>query len=105
MELTAKDLRIGNYVVQKGSNFAEEVTLELLCRKDVVLEPIQLNEKWLEQLGLSLQEGYIGYYSIGKIHISVEGQVYVGVEETWLCEIHFVHQLQNLFYSICGEEL
>lgn len=66
------------------------------------LRPIRLNETWLTKLGF--QEGQIGYYYNGDITVSVEGQVYFGETETWIAEISYVHQLQNITHALTGQE-
>ena len=71
--------------------------------KPIEIKPIKLTENWLIKFGL--EEGHVGYYHIGEFIISVEGQVYFGETETWIAEIHFAHQLQNLYYALTGEEL
>jgi hypothetical protein len=110
--MKANELRIGNVFIEKYSNKVIKV-LELLRSGNIVFDfeclttwqavPIKLNEGWLIKFGL--EEGTVGYYHIGEFIISVEGQVYFGETETWIAEIHFAHQLQNLYYALTGEEL
>lgn len=116
------ELRIGNKVMQdkeicdvvsisgiKYSFNQQDVDLYYYgnnkLEKHVVssLKPIPLTEEWFLKFGFN--EGYSGYYHIGYFIISVKGQVYFGETEAYIAKIHFVHQLQNLYFALTGEEL
>lgn len=117
--MEAKELRIGNFVGQgllhTGIGGYDHYTVrelhETVCffnesdtgeyYKD--FKPIQLSENWLIKMGL--EPGYPGYYHIGELAISVEGEVYFGESEIWIAEIFTVHSLQNLYFALTGEEL
>lgn len=111
--MEANELRIGNYIsdVHASENGHWQVTQlrDKLCFYDGLfssyenLKPIRLTEKWFKWL--DFEEGIVGYYYKDDVIVTVEGQVYFGETETWIAEIHFVHQLQNLFFSLKKEEL
>jgi hypothetical protein len=68
-----------------------------------LLTPIPLTEEWFINFGL--HQGTWGYYHKNGFVISVERQVYFGEEEVWIAELNYVHQLQNLYFTLTGEEL
>ena len=111
------ELRIGNFIYDsfKGrlvklcsiSSNSDNLGLDyegLIYNENIFhIIPVPLTEEWL--LKFRFNEGYTGYYYIGDFLISVEGQIYFGETETWIAEIHFVNQLQNLYFALTGDEL
>ncbi len=120
--MKAEELRIGNLLQDKVSNTLLKV-IEL-TEKDVItyvidrskfplqkgwgLQPIPLTEEWLlmfgaEKIYASLYdfEGYeFGYFSF------TEDGLIIVFQSQQLCEpIKYVHQLQNLYFALTGEEL
>lgn len=68
------------------------------------VEPVGLTVEWLEKCGFELTE----YYArIGKLTLKQTYDGYVPVGERYAIgvEIKYVHQLQNLYQSLTGEEL
>lgn len=66
-----------------------------------ILIPIPIDEKWLEMFGYNL---------ITENHYSVLGHLILKLEDRFYCDkngvqIKYVHQLQNLFFSLTGNEL
>lgn len=113
-ELKATDLRIGNYVTQKGARFVEIVDFEhfeLLSRKAIVLEPIQLTEEWLLKFGFEKQE------RINGIDYNLHPLIFMFKNKSiWMLKIQMqtidngnkikhVHQLQNLYFALTNTEL
>jgi hypothetical protein len=112
------ELRIGNWI-QDGNEF-EQITIDHLnclysgrCEYD----PIPLTEEWLlkfgfeykvEELGVRFYEIQIG---ISFISLSIEGHFNINSGESyWYMDRDFkapkyVHQLQNLYFALTGEEL
>ena len=106
--MNAKDLRLGNYF---QSNIIQQVQIEhlefLLNDKfdHSVMQPIPLSEEWLQKMGFSTTTySEVGMYTVknksGKYYFCCD---YIGREFQY--EIQFVHQLQNIFQSLTGEEL
>ena len=120
------ELRLGNYVKYRGSiykvlsivntsNTKEEsyyVDLNFVHRhlKGIdtrEVEPIYLNEDWLLKFGFKPAEFHDFLYKNifiinygGKYYRAyLDGKTRIDVE------LKYVHQLQNLIHSICGEEL
>ncbi len=76
------------------------------------VEFIPLTEEWLVRFGFELleNEGDIKYFQLGKYGVKMEEEqdfyFYKGEDViSTLAEIYFVHQLQNLYFALTGEEL
>lgn len=129
--IKANELRIGNHVLYKpyGNRDGQPVRIEgLLGMKAYFdrhsnesgmlhcLQPIPLSEEWLDRMGFEKRDidGQI-YFSFGGVDIAAsnssdgyflvtedahEGNLY------WLGNpFKHVHQLQNLYFALTGEEL
>lgn len=121
--IKANEVRIGIWLqYQKSKPF--KVTTDLLMDHrfwediDQNIEPIPLTPEWLERCGLELRkEDKIWQIQVGNtsyLEIEAEEPFMCGVTpETWrdICpiyiwnEIKHVHQLQNLYFALTGEEL
>lgn len=104
-KLKANELRIGNLVNTKyGIKVVTDINVNQYCffLEDHVT-PIKLSEKWMLELGF--EDGEEGHYYINKFIINIYGEVYWGDSEEWLGELQYVHQLQNLYFALTGEEL
>ena len=70
-------------------------------------EPIPLTEEWLLKLGLSKRLGEfrkeMENERIFILHL-FGGEYYYANTEAFI-EIKYVHQLQNLYFALCGKEL
>ena len=118
-KLTANELRIGNLVLFSDNSTIFEVTgieigglyvknqVEQTWIEIYTFEPIPLTEEWLLRLGFD-KLGIVYYiikkvieinYFNGIVGIDIRGQ-YVGTPH-----IKYVHQLQNLYFALTGEEL
>ena len=132
--MTASDLRIGNYLTDykdgillsvarieaieytewnSGDDF--NVTALEYGTKERYLEgefePIPLTEEWL------LKFGFDHHYDLGKrkfmniktltieTNSSENFPVYYTTQKIIICYIKYVHQLQNLYFALTGEEL
>lgn len=75
------------------------------------IEPIPITEEWLDKLGFRGKKVYdaIFEWRIGdslKEHcIQTDGEAFVWTHYKDGIDIKFVHQLQNLYYALTGEEL
>ena len=116
MELSATELRIGNYhfyhIVDKLDERGE---YDEICKIDAddfrILEnfdcpeykPIPLTEEWFLKFGfensekIAVHNRFVWY----KDHIGIKGML--GVVKPVECK--YVHQLQNLYFAMTGEEL
>lgn len=130
--IDTKDLRIGNYLlfVDKqieilgiDASIVNRDTPHVLFQNTgddrimaIALEellPIELTANWLKVLGFFYKDGAAEYGEERKngVHLYVhdEDRGYfhfsLGVFHGTKVEIKYLHQLQNLYYSLTGEEL
>ena len=114
-DMKANELRIGNYIQVKGEKYNSQI-MWILPREvgldnsvDEIfisdLEPIPLTEEWLIRFGFEVKSASVTHkysYNIGffvlsnglRSNISYDGY-----------EIKYVHQLQNLYFALTGNEL
>lgn len=118
MELSARELRIGNYLEHYG-NLAH-VTWDVICDVEAGkgnYRPVPINEEWLEKFGFKKTPHYIelefGLMSIDFNRLSNEFSLYVTNGEKFEdyegtsipIDIKYVHDLQNLYFALRGTEL
>ncbi|WP_395762371.1 hypothetical protein ACH34C_07145 [Elizabethkingia anophelis] len=120
--MDATELRIGNLITRQdiGNGYARiETILEL--RRDSVftsgpinvtcnyddISPIPLTYDWLIKFGFTNDENY---FNIGNLHYNLETKkIYIGNDHVSSghddTELIYVHQLQNIYFTIKREEL
>jgi hypothetical protein len=118
--MKASELRLGNWVEQPndGVTRVTAVLNDLQIKTetgyvDKYCRPIPLTEEWLLKFGFKdLPVNYMGFYEfkIGTFSIIREQDEYCFPYETYSgdnidLEIKHVHQLQNLYFALTGEEL
>lgn len=118
--MEVKELRIGNLLQWRNNNAECEVTPSLFQNtyfwghieaKDI--EPIPLTKEWLLKCGFEGRELSLDIVNIGFMEADVDTErVWIGlsvgkyVEEcNLLPDLHYVHQLQNLYFALTGQEL
>lgn len=116
MKIKTTDFRIGNIVKHKnGIKLHISATILYQGGIDEYLKPIPLNGSQLIQFGF-IKSGFgsfvmdnkiIGFieidikyktFSVGGSGSITGGQLYIG-------KIHYVHQLQNLYFALTNKEL
>ncbi len=118
--MEAIEFRIGNYV-DLGNRIAkvieiyskavtvvdlEETQDTLECLESRV-KPIILSEKWLVNFGFKKNAEWFSN-SLFEINIEERGahvRLIMGGISKYLLHIKYVHQLQNLYFALTGEEL
>ena len=114
--MDARELRIGNYVTvdhpRHGEKYIEvesvtNDTINMEFRPYYIgdLQPIPLTEDWLLKFGFVYIYGE--WHKEGFNFCINDKIVYTSNEfnYTEVCKLESVHQLQNLYYSLTGEEL
>ena len=118
--MKVEELRIGNLFENSYQSYSTVTQLstkvydeEYACHNIDGCKPIPLTEEWLVKLGFKKDSlsftGEIGYAKRGHNY-------YVGISDNGFNEYMFhnphfnliikhVHQLQNLYYALTGEEL
>lgn len=125
--METSELRIGAYVMYEPNGEicrVSELAGNKFIRASVVnypntsigryLAPIVLTEEWLLKFGFTKRtysSGHPEYHIYPKGHHSnincllFEGKLRVSIINQSICTINFVHQLQNLYFALTGEEL
>jgi hypothetical protein len=116
--MKASELRIGNLIKGKSPEkkvYEEPVELNeyyflLFLNNMMDVEPIPLTEEWLLKFGFEKTEwdNFNSYrLIIGNNDYAIvlysDGNCEVG--DIITCKIEYVHQLQNLYFALTGEEL
>ncbi len=131
MKIPANELRLGNYYrVSRVDSFGEDIiyveakieTLEITHGElvdPISPEPIPLTEGWLKKFGFDNKDYKKGYIGIDVNHTDfvlcypkthIEHSKYFCWEHQhgrlpMFNEFKWVHELQNLYFAITGEEL
>jgi hypothetical protein len=110
--ISAQELRIGNWVMIDPSSIPQQVC-DVMC--DCVttdntrgahyglVDAIPLTEEWL----LKFRFDDLGTYGYGRgnFHICLHGNEFYFPINNRKVFIKYVHQLQNLYFALTGEEL
>ena len=115
--MKATELRIGNYIEFCDN---ESWSLHIVVPKDLHVmhmldsdlsesyRPIPLTKQWLRKFGFDYEGKTFHWYTKGKVSISfTEGRMVldIGVSYNQFKIPEYVHQLQNLYFALTGEEL
>lgn len=116
--MNAKELRIGNYVYGQWNKLLKQnkgERTELRIIENVNLQSakkydfIKINEDWLLKLGFEKHSVNPFWFRKKHLCISVGGKVELISWDMQVfkidTEIKYVHQLQNLYFALTGEEL
>jgi len=102
--MEAKELRIGNWV--KLDSGTETIIrgggINAIEMQQLRVEPIPLTEEWL------LKFGFYKSNVTARIDLYPEDDgvyFYFNIDPAKRVKIEYVHQLQNLFFALTGEEL
>jgi len=106
--MKASELRIGNYIEVNGE--IRQVTSGIIVTIDTIskpdTKPIPLTEEWLlkfgfDEKGIGYAKGfiYLWHYDDG-IFLEL-----VSDSNSHNTPLKYVHQLQNLYFALTGEEL
>lgn len=116
--MKASELRIGNFVEFDGEESKiESISLGvksghvvyLECYGDLILfdhlEPIPLTEEWLVKFGFEEKDGYFTKNKDDIYNNYTDNSFDYVINGIVIIEIKHVHQLQNLYFALTGEEL
>lgn len=117
--MNATELRIGNLILDGDGNECciNTAIIQIIEReKGHLFKPIPLTEEWLKKLGFEIRsedEGISKYYYISGIpfELSEDGSSkgfdfsYFYDKPYYLCNVQYVHQLQNLYFALTGQDL
>ncbi len=121
--MTARELRIGNYINPKFpmkvvNIFPDEVNADFEGNEGDVfefknedIEGVPIDEEWLLELGI--KDGFLKF-NYSEMGLNIERaqstnywiiKIGYGNEFRPLVALEYRHQLQNLYFSLTGEEL
>ena len=119
--MKANDLRIGNYIekslkIGQGIKLIDKVGCQDIVRMfedtgSFNYEPIKLADKWLTDFGFTdskMQDKfYIKDHNVGISTADNKFRFIQGnfVYQLVLTDLKYVHELQNIFYSLYGTEM
>lgn len=129
MELKASELRIGNKVAMRSITVNENITVtgvienkiyytpcktpkfaDFLWSLPIYIYPIELTEEWLVEFGFDENRcillGIDTSFHLLQITPNLDVNVY-DVNDNFVClkSIKYVHELQNLYFALTGNEL
>ena len=105
--INIKELRIGN-IVENGDG-VKTVDLEIL--NSINQDPekfsgVKVTEEWLQKFQIPLQENReFEYWFDSKGSWLVEVVQEGSTENNYIAQCFFVHQLQNIYFALTGEEI
>ena len=112
--MEANELRIGNWLKMQGVDKPYQVFIIDTTETKILTKstPIPLTEEWLVSFGFEIKTGGLSYNK-NKLSIYLGDTILSGDEgrtyfNSWAILEHspkHVHQLQNLYYALTGEEL
>ena len=123
--MKATELRVGNLVEYGGTILPVDITIFqlLFSKKEHLINPVVLTEEWLLKCGFlksnenpycynSDEVNRILYYKDDFEIVWRDGGFYIWIqiEDDWYSGEHgkefiFVHQLQNIYFVLTGDEL
>jgi len=105
--MEAKELRIGNIV--KGPSVEFQIISPKQLDYAFELQPIPLTEEWLFKFGFTYEYWRVDetkkYYCYNTFDVFIWDEIIVLSGYNWRVDIQYVHQLQNLYFDLTGEEL
>lgn len=107
--MKASELRIGNYIENTDSQMASYMVVNADVIKQnehtmyASLEPITITKEWMFKLGFEVsivlfrKNNLLIQYCVDHFKVYLSGN--------FIANIQYVHQLQNLYFALTGEEL
>jgi len=120
--MKAEELRIGNWVCHtpsknktaSGNFIVSEISAFTIDKINGLesedIDPIPLTEEWLVRFGFD-KDGFDWFFMPKKDHVVQNGysvnnkENVFEIDELIIPNIQHVHQLQNLYFALTGEEL
>ena len=108
--MVAQELRIGNLIEQGVIEIMSEnavwINEKLLLIDEI--QSIPLTEEWLVKFGFekSKYEYFTKFAGNNVMTIFIfQERIKVDIVNQFICNIHYVHQLQNLYFALTKKEL
>ena len=116
--IAINDIRIGNYtktLSKSSKGIKGKMILVITVQHLVQIEsgnleifPIDLVDAWLPRFGFSHSEGVFHSYHLSPGYVVHEAAGWYFMKKSFRMNKHpirYLHQFQNLFYGLTGEEL
>jgi hypothetical protein len=108
--LQANELRIGNWVEHNQPKTGYYTTVQkstFSVNVEKLFKPIPLTEEWLLKFGFEKTDSHGDFEYLIDRYSYFRGSFYIADcdECGESVEIQYVHQLQNLYFALTGEEL
>ena len=109
--MKASELRIGNSIMQDDDLvFVTTWRLKLIEDKSLDYKPIPLTEEWLLKFGMGIES--VLCITCVDVLLTIEYKynhttktMVIHIHDKPLIHVRYVHQLQNLYFALTGEEL
>jgi len=105
-----KELRVGNWVLHEGTITKKQVEPLDFSRMEEFIEcyePILLTPEILGNSGFECDDNF--QYSNKECRLTKNANggfaFWIGLDGGYLADMYYVHQLQNLYFALMGEEL
>lgn len=109
--MKAQELRIGNYVIDKEDNNRCMICSGSMIDNSDLADPIPLTEAWLLKLGFEVNhitkkenKVYRKHYDEGIFDLEKILHFFYGGDFISIAVL-YIHELQNLYFALTGEEL
>lgn len=105
--INIKELRIGNMIEKTGN----PVEVDIKVLQDIDQDPeafsgLKIDEEWLKKYDIPLEENKdYEYWFDAKGSWLVEVVQDTCTENNYIAQCFYVHQLQNIYFALTGEEL
>lgn len=115
--MKTNELRIGNFVYDIHRGIVVDVHLNVLrsikTNKTCLYQSIPLTEEWLEKFGFTkaiyydVDQNYYVYFDFSIYNFYDEGWFFLDPDNGHINTkgVKYVHELQNLYFALTGEEL
>lgn len=107
--MKASELRLGNKIIRnKIIVTVDEQTFWDFKNYPEQYNPIPITEDCLLKFGFEKESSFYIFGDVDKKHFEIKinnGIKFRHSTSLQEAELKFIHQLQNLFFSLCGEEL
>jgi hypothetical protein len=70
-----------------------------------ILTQINIDTDWLVKLGFASKGNNVWFKDLFEIHIIDNGKIYLRGWQNGICQIEYIHQLQNVYFFLTGYEL
>jgi len=97
----------GGIIKLNYPNYNDNIVIPAFSQFDKFINPIPLTEEWFLKAGFYKHIKFKNTYVKGSFSIKItdSGVIYFKYNDFVIAELLFIHQLQNIFFSLCGEEL